>query len=106
MVITRSAWISIYGDFMKKKNLQLIAQFLDKHPDDFGRFLEEENGIAADESDFIIKEFMEMVDGMEDRACRVCGCTDHDCSQCVEKTGEPCHWVEEDLCSACVDEGE
>ncbi len=34
--------------------------------------------------------------------CRVCGCTDNDCSQCVEKTGEPCHWVEPDLCSACA----
>jgi hypothetical protein len=37
-----------------------------------------------------------------ERACRVCGCTEMDCRQCVEKTGEPCHWVEEDLCSACV----
>lgn len=34
--------------------------------------------------------------------CRVCGCTDDDCSGCVERTGEPCHWVEPDLCSACV----
>lgn len=36
--------------------------------------------------------------------CRVCGCTDDDCSQCVEKTGEPCSWIERDLCSACLDE--
>lgn len=36
------------------------------------------------------------------RACRVCGCTDNDCTQCVERTGHPCRWVEEDLCSACV----
>lgn len=35
-------------------------------------------------------------------SCRVCGCTDDDCHQCIERTGEPCHWVEEDLCSACV----
>lgn len=35
--------------------------------------------------------------------CRVCGCTDDNCSQCVERTGEPCHWVEPDLCSACVE---
>ena len=35
------------------------------------------------------------------RKCRVCGCTDDDCRQCVEKTGEPCTWVEEDLCSVC-----
>ena len=36
------------------------------------------------------------------RACRVCGCTDEDCGGCVEKTGEPCHWVEDGLCSACA----
>lgn len=34
--------------------------------------------------------------------CRVCGCTDDDCRQCIAKTGTPCHWIEEDLCSACV----
>ena len=38
------------------------------------------------------------------RRCRVCGCTDDDCSQCIEKTGEPGHWVEDDLCSACAAE--
>ncbi len=38
------------------------------------------------------------------RKCRKCGCTEDDCSQCIEKTGQPCHWVEEDLCSACVEE--
>jgi len=37
------------------------------------------------------------------RSCRVCGCTDNNCSQCIEKTGSPCHWVETDLCSACVE---
>ena len=36
------------------------------------------------------------------RRCRVCGCTDDDCRQCIAKTGVPCHWVEDDLCSACV----
>jgi hypothetical protein len=35
-------------------------------------------------------------------ACRVCGCTDDDCSGCIAKTGQPCHWVESDLCSACA----
>jgi hypothetical protein len=34
--------------------------------------------------------------------CRVCGCTDEDCSGCLERTGAPCHWVEPDLCSACA----
>jgi PRTRC genetic system protein E len=37
------------------------------------------------------------------RHCRVCGCTEEDCRQCIEKTGQPCHWVEADLCSACVE---
>jgi len=36
------------------------------------------------------------------RKCRVCGCTDADCSVCIERTGHPCHWVAPDLCSACV----
>lgn len=36
------------------------------------------------------------------RRCRVCGCTDDDCRQCIKQTGAPCHWVEPDLCSACV----
>lgn len=33
--------------------------------------------------------------------CRVCGCTDDDCSGCVARTGGRCWWVEPDLCSAC-----
>lgn len=40
--------------------------------------------------------------GVSPARCRVCGCTDHDCSGCIRRTGEPCHWVEPDLCSACV----
>jgi len=34
------------------------------------------------------------------RACRVCGCTEH--MPCEGLLGEPCLWVEKDLCSACV----
>jgi len=37
------------------------------------------------------------------RRCRKCGCTDHDCSGCIARTGQPCRWVEQDLCSACCD---
>lgn len=36
-----------------------------------------------------------------ERKCKVCGCTEDDCRQCIEKTGSPCVWVEADLCSAC-----
>lgn len=37
------------------------------------------------------------------RRCRVCKCTEYNCSQCVKKTGQPCSWIEDDLCSACRD---
>ena len=39
---------------------------------------------------------------MDSKSCVVCGCTDYDCKQCIEKTGKPCHWVTDDLCSACA----
>ena len=39
---------------------------------------------------------------MEAQTCISCGCTDWNCSQCIDKTGEPCYWVEQDLCSACA----
>lgn len=35
------------------------------------------------------------------RTCRKCGCTDSDCRQCIARTGQSCHWVAPDLCSAC-----
>lgn len=41
----------------------------------------------------------------EHRQCRICGCTEYNCRQCVKKTGSPCWWVEKDLCSACVPAG-
>ncbi|MDR1177242.1 MAG: hypothetical protein LBK64_00295, partial [Spirochaetaceae bacterium] len=41
---------------------------------------------------------------MKLRKCRVCGCTENDCRLCIEKTGAPCFWIEDDLCSACVRE--
>lgn len=36
---------------------------------------------------------------MSERKCRVCGCTEE--RACATDAG-PCHWVEVDLCSACV----
>jgi DNA-directed RNA polymerase subunit RPC12/RpoP len=33
--------------------------------------------------------------------CRECGCTDENCTSCIERTGTPCSWVDLDLCSAC-----
>jgi PRTRC genetic system protein E len=46
-------------------------------------------------------ELMEEATQTKGRTCRVCGCTEDNCIQCIEKTGRPCHWVEDDLCSAC-----
>jgi hypothetical protein len=37
------------------------------------------------------------------RTCRVCGCTD--VTPCINGYGEPCSWIESDLCSACADLG-
>ena len=45
-----------------------------------------------------------LVIGGEEQVCRVCGCRNN-AACCDEKTGETCHWVEPDLCSACA-EGE
>lgn len=38
--------------------------------------------------------------------CLICGCTDNNCNLCVERTGEPCYWVDKNknLCSACSEE--
>lgn len=35
--------------------------------------------------------------------CRVCGCTEENCFQCISKTGAACVWITptRDLCSAC-----
>jgi hypothetical protein len=40
--------------------------------------------------------------------CRICGCTDADCSGCIDRTGSPCWWVDTynlpeagPVCSAC-----
>lgn len=35
--------------------------------------------------------------------CTQCGCTDNDCRQCIEASGEPCFWVdnEHQICSRC-----
>lgn len=37
------------------------------------------------------------------RVCKICGCTEDNCGACVESTGQPCYWIEPDLCSACHD---
>ena len=36
---------------------------------------------------------------MTERTCAVCGCTD--ITACLERGGDPCCWVDDELCSAC-----
>lgn len=36
-----------------------------------------------------------------DGACIQCGCTEQDCAECVEATGQACHWVAPGKCSRC-----
>jgi hypothetical protein len=51
-------------------------------------------------------EMVRLTKAQPQQACRVCGCTEDDCSGCVERTGERCFWVAPDLCSACWPEAE
>ena len=37
------------------------------------------------------------------QTCRVCGCTNDDCSQCIKALGHACHWVAPNLCGRCED---
>lgn len=36
------------------------------------------------------------------RSCRVCGCTENNACHTPDGPNPTCHWVEPDLCSACV----
>ena len=52
----------------------------------------------------LCERLFEAVERLEDlqsvRRCRVCGCTD--AHACADGFGDPCHWVESDLCSQCA----
>ena len=41
------------------------------------------------------------MNSQEKRKCRICGGVEGDCRKCIERTGMPCHWVEETLCRVC-----
>lgn len=42
------------------------------------------------------------VEDVDGPMCRICGCVDGDCTNCIRRTGLACSWVEHDLCSACA----
>lgn len=63
--------------------------------------------LKLDEVDLLIAkplkiELIEAIEIILTKRCRVCGCNEIDCSNCIKRTGEPCSWPEEDLCSACI----
>jgi len=51
---------------MKKTDLQLIAEFLDKQHQEFAEFLEEEKEIGGCEGDIILEALIEMIEGMDE----------------------------------------
>lgn len=71
----------------------VLAYLFENQVIDIARLIEITNDLGPVDADIF---------GEPVRSCRVCGCTDDDCSQCIEATGEPCHWVGEDLCSRCL----
>ncbi len=40
---------------------------------------------------------------MPERCCRACGCTEN--NACICNDGLPCAWAEDDLCTACEEDG-
>jgi len=58
------------------------------------------------EQDLGEEEIEALIASSQERRCRECFCTDDNCEACFERTGEPCSWVDEDLCSACIPEAE
>lgn len=68
---------------------------------EFRKWIEDLDGSIEELAEFGSSDVLLVLDNLV-RSCRVCGCTDNDCRQCITKTGSPCYWVEADLCSACV----
>lgn len=83
------AWVNEFGKPLTAEELEDPVKPIKKKPAKKDKALQEER-------------ISEALDTPSQRTCRVCGCTDLDCSQCIEKTGVRCNWVEKDLCSACV----
>lgn len=91
MKALKFAHIAIHPKIVLPKNI--ANKQITKIPLDLlNKFIAEPNGL----------DIVELVEMIIVRRCRKCGCTERDCSQCIEKTGDACHWVEADLCSACV----
>lgn len=86
----------IYQEF----EIEKIEDIEERDP---GRVSPEDKAAASWVSlSFKNDELEDLFNPADERKCRICGCTALNCLQCIKKTGRPCHWVEEDLCSACL----
>lgn len=63
-----------------------------------------EVAIMQDEFSLLVKRGVFIPTAVPTGKCKVCGCTDDDCRQCIESQGFPCSWVEDDLCSRCANQ--
>lgn len=93
--------------YVEKESVDRLLKQQEKNIlEELNTFLEKElKEISyAKSENFVIDEGVLKINKCDKMKCKICGCTDEDCRQCIEKTGHPCHWVAPNLCSAC--EGE
>lgn len=57
-------------------------------------------GLTNEQIIVVFKALKSKFNFLKEKKCRVCGCTD------IEACPGGCYWVEEDLCSECVETGE
>ncbi len=85
------------GKFTSCRKEELIRLILESGVDLSGKVPKEILDIKTRDNDDI---YDDVETYGEDMVCRVCGCTEF--SPCLDENGEPCHWAEDDLCSACA----
>lgn len=78
----------------------LVHPFTNDQPNSLNKAIEDVKKLI-DAAQLELKTILP--DNASEQKCRVCGCTENNCEQCIKLTGHPCHWVEVDLCSACQD---
>jgi hypothetical protein len=93
----RASWeFPVWGNFNTGHKHMAVAYVHDSCLDENGYVTGEVKSAVEFQGDKVI--YHPIIKGIR---CKVCGCTENDCRQCIEKTGRPCYWVTADLCSAC-----
>lgn len=102
MTLEKFLTVSFRDDLYALKNIQEMKMLAKFHKLWTIEILELKLDQVKDLAEEMEMDFPTLAELMGERRCRECGCTDIDCSMCIEKTGQPCDWVEDDLCSACA----